>query len=83
MYTICRTGLADHAGSMTTTRRVTAAAGPNPDTTMPTRAHSVRGTSLRIADLRCRPANISLADSPPDPTRRVANTLDRPPAKRA
>ena len=38
------------------------------------RARSVRGTSLRIADLRFRPAYISLAASPPDPARRVGPT---------
>jgi hypothetical protein len=36
----------------------------------------VRGTSLRIADLRSRPAYISLADSPPDQARRVATTTN-------
>jgi len=34
----------------------------------------VRGTRLRIADLRLRPAYISLADSSPDPARRVGPT---------
>ncbi|MFC5210932.1 hypothetical protein ACFPM0_30895 [Pseudonocardia sulfidoxydans] len=34
----------------------------------------MRGNSLRIADLRSRLAYISLADSPPDPARRVGPT---------
>ena len=34
----------------------------------------MRGTRLRIADLRFQPAYISLADSPPDPARRAGPT---------
>jgi len=34
----------------------------------------VRGTHLRIAELRSQPANISLADSPTNTARRVVTT---------
>ena len=42
-------------------------------------AHLVRGTSLRIPDLRSRPANIRVAACRPTLLRRVLSLTARPP----
>jgi hypothetical protein len=42
-------------------------------------AHLVRGTSLRIPDLRLRPANIEVAACRPTLPRRVLTTTAHPP----
>jgi hypothetical protein len=58
---------------MTTTRRDAAAAGPIPGSLGHglAMANFVRGTFLRIADVRSQPANISVAASRSTPSRRV------------
>ena len=70
-------GSAEEVSSICTTRRGAAAAGPIPDSTMPPAcagAPLVRGTFLRIADLRSRPANISVAARRSTLPRRVVPT---------
>lgn len=64
------------------TRRGTAVAVVIPDTPYAARtraAHLVRGTSLRITDLRSRPANIRVAACRPTLPRRVLTHSARPP----
>jgi len=64
------------------TRRGTAVAVVIPDTPYAApccAAHLVRGTSLRIPDLRSRPANIRVAACRPTLPRRVLSRTTRPP----
>lgn len=64
------------------TRRGTAVAVVIPGTPYAARtraAHLVRGTSLRIPDLRSRPANIRVAACRPTLPRRVPASTTHPP----